>query len=106
MGAGVASRRTQSSPRLISSPAGNEPDPSCSPITAWYDDARGKQANCRTPAVNGVIAGRESPPGALESAVGAAGAVEPVQRGQVVVGELEVEDLGVLFDAFAVGGFR
>src|SRR3954471_19202956 len=45
-----------------------------------------------------------SPPGPLEAAVSAAGVVEPVQGGHVLGGELEVEHLRVLLDAFAVRG--
>jgi len=36
-----------------------------------------------------------SPPGPLQGAVGAAGAVEPVQRPNVLIRELKVEDLRV-----------
>jgi hypothetical protein len=45
-----------------------------------------------------------SPPGPLEAAVGAAGAVELVQRPHVLIRELKVEDLRVLFDTLAVCG--
>src|SRR5262245_32634954 len=47
-----------------------------------------------------------SPPFALARAVGAAGAVERVELGHVLVGEPEVEDLRVLGDALAVRRLR
>ena len=36
----------------------------------------------------------------------AAGAVEPVERGHVGIRQAEVEDVRVLLDPLAVGGFR
>ena len=47
-----------------------------------------------------------SPPGPLEGAVGAAGAVQPVQRPHVLIRELKVEDLRVSLDTLAVRGLR
>src|ERR1051326_4902719 len=47
-----------------------------------------------------------SPPAALEGPAGSFRAVEGVELGQVMLGQREVEDLGVLGDALPVGRFR
>ncbi len=44
-----------------------------------------------------------SPPFAFQGAVGASGAVAGVELGHVLVGQGEIEDLGVFLDALAVG---
>ena len=43
------------------------------------------------------------PPCAFEGAVGAIGPIQRVERGHVLVRQCEVEDLGVVCDAFTVG---
>src|SRR5438445_11585944 len=49
---------------------------------------------------------RLSPPPVLARSRGAAGPIECVQLGHVVIGEAEVEDLCVLLDARAMGRLR
>ena len=50
--------------------------------------------------------GVASPPEALERALGTARFVERIERGHVLVGQREVEDLGVLLDSLAVSRLR
>src|SRR4029453_2107118 len=74
--------------------------PSGTQVIPHHAGPFGDKSQSRGPAPDG------SPPGPLEAAVGAAGAVEPVQRPPVLVGKLEVEDLRVLLDTLAVRGLR
>src|SRR5687767_9495902 len=53
-----------------------------------------------------VLNRRSSPPLALEPVLGAAGFVESVERSEILAGQHEVKDLGVLRDPLAVRRLR
>src|SRR5258708_38645819 len=65
--------------------------------------ARNSTSRCSQSLIQGSSRrSRNSPPWAFEGVVSAIGPVERIERGHVLVREGEVEDLGVLLDAFAV----